>query len=87
MLRYIFALSHNVLTLRRNIIASISYHSGLQGAVIASNSYRSKLIDDRIASLVINFRFFFLHFNQSNSFLTELEVIFNFFRRLRSKYV
>jgi hypothetical protein len=47
MLRYIFALSYNVVTLWRNIIGSISYRSGYIGDVIASYSYRSKLIDQR----------------------------------------
>jgi hypothetical protein len=46
-LRYIFALSYNVLTLWRKIIASISYRSEHIGAIIASYSYRSKLIDQR----------------------------------------
>ncbi len=46
-LRYVFALSYNVLTLWRNLIASISYRSEHIGAVFASYSYRSKLIDQR----------------------------------------
>jgi hypothetical protein len=46
-LRYVFALSYNVLTLWRNVIAYISYRSEHVGAVIASYSYRSKLIDQR----------------------------------------
>jgi hypothetical protein len=47
MLRYVSALLYNVLTLWRNIIASISYSSEHIGAIIASYSYRSKLIDQR----------------------------------------
>ncbi len=39
-LHYIFALSYNVLTLWRNVIASISYRSEHIGAVINSISYR-----------------------------------------------
>jgi hypothetical protein len=45
MLRYVFALSHNALTLLRSVIASIIYRSGHIGAVIAYKSYYSKLID------------------------------------------
>ncbi len=38
-------LSYNVVTLWRNVIASISYRSEHIGAIIASYSYRSKPID------------------------------------------
>jgi hypothetical protein len=58
MLCYGFTLSHNASTLRRKVIASYnyrsgliespiasySYHSDLIGIVIADNSYRSKVI-------------------------------------------
>jgi hypothetical protein len=44
---YVFALSYNALTLWRNVIDSISYRSEHIGAVIASYSYRSNLIDKR----------------------------------------
>jgi hypothetical protein len=40
-LRYVFALSHNASTLRRNVIASYSYRSRLIEIVIASYIYRS----------------------------------------------
>jgi hypothetical protein len=46
-LRYVFAFSYNVLTLRRNVVTSISYRSEHIGAIIASDTYRSKLIDQR----------------------------------------
>jgi hypothetical protein len=46
-LRYVFALSYNILTLWRNVVASISYCSEHIGADIASDSCRSKLIDQR----------------------------------------
>ncbi len=50
-LRYVFALSYNVLTLWRNVIASISYRFDHIGAVIASYSNRSKLYISVIASI------------------------------------
>jgi hypothetical protein len=46
-LRYVFALLHNALTLLRSVIASFTYRSGHMGAVVASYSYCSKLIDQR----------------------------------------
>jgi hypothetical protein len=46
-LRYVFDLSYNALTLWKNVIASISCRSMHKGAVIASYSYRFKLIDQR----------------------------------------
>ncbi len=42
-LRYVFALSHNALKLRRKGVACFSYRSGLREIVIASYSYRSSL--------------------------------------------
>ncbi len=47
MLCYVFALLHNALTLLRSAFASLIYHSGHIGAMIASHSYFSKLIDQR----------------------------------------
>jgi hypothetical protein len=46
-LNYVFALSYNVLTLWRNVVASISYRSEHIGADITYDSYCSKLIDQR----------------------------------------
>jgi hypothetical protein len=43
-LRNVFTLSLNASTLRRKVIASYSYRSGLIEIVIASYSYRSDLI-------------------------------------------
>jgi hypothetical protein len=37
----VFALSHNAATLRRKVIASYSYRSGLIEIITASHSYRS----------------------------------------------
>ncbi len=45
--RYVFALSYDVLTLWRNVVASISYRSEHIGALIAYDSCRSKIIDQR----------------------------------------
>ncbi len=45
MLSYVFALSLKALTLMRSVIASIIYRTGHIGAVIVSNSYCYKLID------------------------------------------
>ncbi len=39
--RYVFALSHNASTLRRKVVASYCYRSGLIEIVIVSYSYRS----------------------------------------------
>jgi hypothetical protein len=47
MLCYVFVLLHNALTLLRSAIASLIYHSGHIGTMIASHSYFSKLIDQR----------------------------------------
>ncbi len=47
MLHYVFALSDNALTLWRNVIAFVSYRSEHIGAVIASKSHRSKLLNKR----------------------------------------
>jgi hypothetical protein len=47
---YVFALSYNALTLWRNVIASISYRPEHVGAIIASYSYRSKLMDQHYHS-------------------------------------
>jgi hypothetical protein len=52
-LHYVSALSYNVLTLWRNVIASISYRSEQIGAVIASYSYCSKLMDQRYCFLLV----------------------------------
>jgi hypothetical protein len=46
-IHYVFVLSHNAVTLIRSVIASIVYFSGHKGAVIASYSYCSKLIENR----------------------------------------
>ncbi len=44
-LHYVFASLYNALTLWRNVTASISYRSEHIGSVIASCTYRYKLID------------------------------------------
>jgi hypothetical protein len=49
-LRYILELSHKASTMRRKVIVSLRYRSGLIGIVIASYSYRSNLIGIVIAS-------------------------------------
>ncbi len=46
-LRYVFALSYNVLTLWRSVIASITYRSEHIGAVIPSYSCHSNIINQR----------------------------------------
>ncbi len=46
-LRYVFALSYNVLPLWRNVIAFIRYRFKHIVAFIASHRYRSKLINQR----------------------------------------
>jgi hypothetical protein len=50
MLCYVFSLWHNASTLRRKVIASYSYRSGLIEIVIASYNYRSGLIRTVIAA-------------------------------------
>jgi hypothetical protein len=55
-LRYVFALSHNASTLKRKVIASYSYCSGLIEIGIAPYSYRSGLIGIVLAFLVIALR-------------------------------
>ncbi len=49
-LSYVLELSHNASTLKRKVIASFSYRSGLIKIVIASYSYRSSLIGIIISS-------------------------------------
>jgi hypothetical protein len=61
-LRYIFALSHNASTLRRKVVASYCYRSGLIEIVIVSYSYRSGSVGIALAHnsycfKVINYRF------------------------------
>jgi hypothetical protein len=49
MLPYVFALSHNALTLGRKFLVSYSYRSGLKEIVTDSHSYRPGLIGIIIA--------------------------------------
>ncbi len=51
-LRYVIALSHNAITLRKKVIASYSYRSGLIEIVIASYTYHSGLIGIIIAAYI-----------------------------------
>jgi hypothetical protein len=55
MLRYVFALWHNALTLLRSVIASIIYRSGHIDALIASYGYCSELIGQRYCLFVLAF--------------------------------
>jgi hypothetical protein len=63
-IRNLFALSHSVSTLKRKVIASYSYRSGLEEIAIASYSYFSGLIEIVIANYIYrsevinNYRFF-----------------------------
>ncbi len=59
---YVFALSHNASTLRRKVVASYCYRSGLIEIVIVSYSYRSGSVGIALAHnsycfKVINYRF------------------------------
>ncbi len=76
-LRYLFALSCNTLSLRRNVIVSIINRSEHMGAVIASYSYRSKFIDQHY--LVIGLRIWICFSTFPISLFTELKEDFMFF--------
>jgi hypothetical protein len=57
-LLYVFALSHNASTVRREVIASLNYHSGLieidlTGFVISSDSFHAKVINCYLLLLII----------------------------------
>jgi hypothetical protein len=73
-LRYVFALSHNSLTLLRSIITSNIYCSGHIGAIIASYSYCSKLIDQRYCFYLLSlFRYYPPAYHLTNSLSKEIE--------------
>ncbi len=67
-LRYVFVFLYNILTLWRNVIASISYSSEHIGAVISSYSYHAKLIDER-------YRFYQYHFSLFGSAFQLLQFL------------
>jgi hypothetical protein len=73
-LRYVFALSHNSLILLRSIITSNIYCSGHIGAIIASYSCCSKLIDQRYCFyLLLLFHYYLRAYHLSNSLSEKLE--------------